>query len=295
MRSSVMAAAGHHPRCLLRPRPAGRRSGGLCPGHDFPPAPSRPASPCPDGLPHAHGCGPAFCDMSPVSTRGGVGHLHSQAPSRGWVPGGCPCSLAIFTSLAGKGLGASLSAVGVRKRPAPTGEAAQAGGRRAQACSSSLCVPVRGTRTSGTRASAGVVGRADSGPTRMVQEVPGVWAGETRGLGVHIGLTAQTPTLRPPRSPSHLCRPTRGTISFPAARAPEQGGLCRFCSPAPGSQSKQSAQSVYAKRGVYCSPRSKSRLHARFAGLPSGPQSVRLTTQYELHSSVLIIILLWSI
>lgn len=113
--------------------------------------------------------------------------------------------------------------------------------------------------------------------------------------GCTSAFTAQTPTLRPPRSPSHLCRPTRGTISFPAARAPEQGGLCRFCSPAPGSQSKQSAQSVYAKRGVYCSPRSKSRLHARFAGLPSGPQSVRLTTQYELHSSVLIIILLWSI
>lgn len=295
MRSSVMAAAGHHPRCLLWPRPAGRGSGGLCPGHDFPPAPSRPASPCPDGLPHAHGCGPAFCDMSPVSTRGGWGVFTPRLPA----VAGCPAAARapwLFSRLllARAWVRVSPQSVSGRgQRPLGRPPRPEGGGLR----------PAPPRSASRCEAPAPAAPAPQPGWWGAPIRVPPAWPRRSRACGRErpgasgctSAFTAQTPTLRPPRSPSHLCRPTRGTISFPAARAPEQGGLCRFCSPAPGSQSKQSAQSVYAKRRVYCSPRSKSRLHARFAGLPSGPQSVRLTTQYELHSSVLIIILLWSI
>lgn len=83
-----MVAARHHLRCLLQPWPAGRGSGGLGPGHDFPPAPSCPARPRPDGLPHAHGCRPTFSDTSSVSTRGGV--FAAGASSCCQVPGGRP-------------------------------------------------------------------------------------------------------------------------------------------------------------------------------------------------------------
>lgn len=116
---------------------------------------------------------------------------------------------------------------GHRSALAATGEATQAGGRRAQACSSFLCA-ARLSRGGGSHrfgyylhspGGLGQVGRRGQEPRRAVSA--------QRARRPLWPKPHSAPTSRPV-----LPVPTRGAISVSAARPPEHEGLCRcFCVP----------------------------------------------------------------